>query len=133
MVTSIVVTHGNLAEALFQTAATIYGEFSDCYTLSNTSKSTDALANEIRELIKSLKGSPCVIFVDFLGGSCSRACLTEASARENAHDIPIISGINLPMLLAFLNKREEVPFAQLAESILERGYNSIQMLDPSKI
>ena len=53
--------------------------------------------------------------------------------HEQGRDVPIISGINLPMLLAFLNKRGEVPFEELVEAIVERSYNSIQVLDPSKI
>jgi PTS system mannose-specific IIA component len=133
MVAGIVVTHGNLAEELIRTAHTVYGEFSDCHALSNASKSPDALTKEIESVIESVKGRPCIIFVDFLGGSCSHACLMHASARDIAREIPIVSGVNLPMLLAFLNKRDEVPFDQLADAIVERSHNSIQVLDPSKI
>jgi mannose/fructose-specific phosphotransferase system component IIA len=133
MVTGIVVTHGNLAEALIRTAHTVYGKFSDCHALSNASRSPNALIKEIENVIKAVRGRPCMIFVDFLGGSCSHACLMQASTRGNAQEIPIVSGVNLPMLLAFLNKRDEVPFDQLADAIVERSHNSIQVLDPSKI
>jgi len=133
MVAGIVVTHGNIADELLRTAHTVYGEFSDCHALSNTSKSPDALMEEIGDVIKAVKGKPCIIFVDFLGGSCSHACLMQASAGGEAQDIPIISGVNLPMLLAFLNKRDEVPFEELPEMIVERGCRSVQVLDPRKI
>jgi len=133
MVVGIVVTHGNLAEELLGTAQTVYGAFSDCYALSNASKSPDALIAEIEGVIEAVKGKPCMIFVDFVGGSCSHACLMQASARGDAQDIPIISGVNLPMLLAFLNKRDEVPFEELAGMIVERGAKSVQLLDAGRI
>jgi PTS system mannose-specific IIA component len=133
MVAGIVVTHGNLAEELLGTAQTVYGAFSDCYALSNASKSPHALIEEIESVIEAVKGMPCMIFVDFVGGSCSHACLMRASTQGDAQDIPIISGVNLPMLLAFLNKRNEVPFEELAEMIVDRGSKSVQLLDPGKI
>jgi PTS system mannose-specific IIA component len=133
MVAGIIVTHGNLAEELLRTAQTVYGEFSDCHALSNASRSPDALIKEIEKVIEAVKGLPCIIFVDFLGGSCSHACLMQASARGDAQDIPIISGVNLPMLLAFLNKRDEISFERLAEMIVDRGSKSVQVLDPRKI
>ena len=133
MVAGIVVTHGNLAEELLRTARTVYGEFSDCYSLSNASKSTNELAKEIESVISNIKGGPCIIFVDFIGGSCSHASLRQVSAGGNVRDVQIISGVNLPMLLAFLNKRDEVSFEELSDAILERSYNSIKMLDPTKI
>jgi mannose/fructose-specific phosphotransferase system component IIA len=130
MVTGIVVAHGNLAEELLRTARGVYGDFSDCYALSNASKSTQSLAKEIDSVIDALDGAPCVIFVDFLGGSCGHACVIHA--REWASRVQIISGVNLPMFLAFLNKRDEVSFEALAEVILERSHDSIKTLDPSK-
>lgn len=133
MVAGIVVTHGNLAEELLRTAKGVIGEFSDCFALSNASKSTESLTQDVSAVVESVKGKHCIIFVDFVGGSCSHACLSHLSSRGAGADVPIISGVNLPMLLAFLNKRDEVPFDQLADAIVERSCNSIQVLDPSKI
>jgi len=133
MVAGIVVTHGNLAGELLRTAQTVYGEFSDCHALSNASKSPNALMKEIGDVIKAVKGKRCIIFVDFLGGSCSHACLMQASAGGVAQDVPIVSGVNLPMLLAFLSKRDDVPFEELPEMIADRGCRSVQVLDPRKI
>ena len=108
MVAGIVVTHGTLAEELLRTARTVYGDFSDCYAVSNTAKSTDDLAAEIDSVIASLKGSPCIVFVDFVGGSCSNACLKQAHAHAR-RATRMISGVNLPMLLAFLNNVTRFP------------------------
>ena len=130
MVAGIVVTHGNLAEELLRTARTVYGDFADCHALSNNSKSPRAVEDELASLIESRRGDPCVIFVDFVGGSCSQACMKQLVERRDAGNIHLISGVNLPMLLAFLNKRGEVSFEDLPRAILERSRDSMRVLDP---
>lgn len=129
MVTGIVVTHGQLGEALLSTAGKVFGDFSQCFAISNASRSPQTLYDEIVSVVESA-GAPALIFVDFSGGSCSHTCMRLETVRD---DISVISGANLPMLLAFLNKRDEVPFEELAKVVLERGLNSIKILDPSKL
>lgn len=130
MVKGIIVTHGNLAQELIQTAKLIYGEFSGCFAVSNEGKSPQTLLDEVGSLIDAQKGDPCLVFVDFFGGSCCHACMRLKIARN---DVPIIAGINLPMLLAFLNKRDTVPFDRLPADILGRAHGSIQSVDPNRM
>ena len=130
MVAGILVTHGHLGEELLQTAQLVVGNVQDCYTLSNSSKSPQTLCEEIQGVVDGLGGEPCIIFVDFLGGSCSNACL---GIDSDTSPVFVITGVNLPMLLAFLNKRDSIPFDQLPSEILSRSQNSIQIFDPSKI
>jgi PTS system mannose-specific IIA component len=130
MVTGIFVTHGKLATALIETARVIYGEFSNCHGVTNEGKSPQALKEEIDSLVDGASDGPSIVFVDFFGGSCCHACLQLKVEREG---VPVIAGVNLPMLLAFLNKRDVVPFEQLPAEILGRGHSSIQSVDPSKM
>ncbi|MFQ5511758.1 MAG: PTS sugar transporter subunit IIA [Candidatus Krumholzibacteriia bacterium] len=130
MTAGIIVTHGALAEELLGTARLILGDFSHCHGVTNSHKSPQTLYDEILLLLESEKGNPCIIFVDYFGGSCSHACLR----IEIAHpDIRVISGVNLPMLLAFVNKRDTLPPDDLTAEIVKRGQDSIKVLDPSKI
>jgi mannose/fructose-specific phosphotransferase system component IIA len=108
----------------------VIGDFSHCHAVSNTSKTPQGLADEVQALVDSADEDGCIIFVDFLGGSCSHACLRIESEPDT---VSIICGANLPMLLAFLNKREEIPFAKLAAEIVKRSLGSIKSLDPSEI
>ncbi|MDH3215554.1 MAG: hypothetical protein OEN01_04575 [Candidatus Krumholzibacteria bacterium] len=126
MVTGIVVTHGKLAEELLHTAGMIYGAFDHCHALSNASKSPQVLAQEIESLIDAVGGSSCIIFVDFIGSSCTHACLKTVGDRPL---MQVITGVNLPMILAFLNKRDEVPFDELMAAIVQRSFDSIRVLD----
>jgi len=130
MVTGIFVTHGRLAAALLDTARLVYGEYSHCHSVTNEGKSPQGLKEELDALIEAAGGGPCIVFVDFFGGSCCHACMQVKVERD---DVPVIAGVNLPMVLAFLNKRETVPFEKLPSEILGRGHSSIQSVDPNKI
>jgi PTS system mannose-specific IIA component len=130
MITGIIVTHGKLAAELLETARTIIGDFSHCHAVTNLSKSPQALYDEVHSLLESEKDRPCIVFVDYFGGSCSHTCLRVESTHPGTC---VISGVNLPMLLAFLNKREALPFEDLTGEIVKRGQNSVRILDPSKI
>jgi mannose/fructose-specific phosphotransferase system component IIA len=133
MVTGIIVTHGNLAEEFLATAKSIYGEFSDICPVSNAQMSPQALTEELDSLVASaLSGNSdgVLILTDFFGGSCSHACLS----MEQKHDrVRMVTGVNLPMLLAFLYRRGEVPFDSLPGELVERGLKSIQELDSENL
>ena len=126
MIAGIIVTHGRLAEELIETAKRVYGDFDGCYAVTNEGKSPQMLFEEIRTLINAVEDGSCVVFVDFVGGSCCHAGMRLKVERS---DVPIICGVNLPMLLAFLNKRDSVPLERLVGEIVARGHSSIQAVD----
>lgn len=128
MVEGIIVTHGNLAEELLTTARGIYGDFSHCRAISNAGKSTTSLYDDVVTTLDD--GSSCILFVDFIGGSCSHACLRLVTERPQT---VLLSGVNLPMLLAFLNKRDKLSFADLPAAIVERGQAAIKIVDPENL
>jgi PTS system mannose-specific IIA component len=127
MISAIVVTHGNLAREFIATAKHIYGSVDGVHAVSNEGKAPEALASELEAVIES--GGPddsYVLFVDFIGGSCGHATL----AIERRHrNVRIVSGVNLPMLLAFLNKRTEINFERLPSELASRGRDSINAID----
>lgn len=125
MVTGIVVTHGNLSHELLETAKTVYGTFSHCYAISNSSKTAETLIDEMENILLASRKQRMVVFVDFYGGSCGYACL---KFQQHHPEIPIISGVNLPIILAFLNKRDEAPFDTLIDDLIARGQDSIRIV-----
>jgi len=126
LVIGIIVTHGNLGEELIDTARTVFGDFEGCFALSNASKSSQVIIDELEGIFAGHEDSDAMIFVDFFGGGCSYACLR---FQEKHGKIPIVSGVNLPILLAFLNKRDDVPFDTLAGELVKRGQDSIRTVD----
>jgi len=131
MVTGLIVTHGKLAKELLETARMIYGEFSNCYAVSNAQKSPQALNEELESIVQAnTDSSGIVVMTDFFGGSCSHACL----AVEQGHgNVRLVTGINLPMLLAFLYRRTEVPFDKLPGELVDRGVKSIKELNAENL
>ena len=130
MVSAIIVTHGNLADELIETAKTIYGQFSNCHAVSNNGKTPQGLVDEIKSIIQSDPTAHFIVFIDFYGGSCSHACL---SLQQQYKDLKLVSGVNLPILLAFLYKREDAPFEKLADELVERGRSSVRIVDADNL
>ncbi len=131
MISAIVVTHGKLAQEFIATAQKIYGNVKGVYAVSNDDTTPQALASHIDAIIES--GGPddgFVILVDFLGGSCGHATLSVERRRRN---VRVVSGVNLPMLLAFLNKRADVSFERLPAELASRGRDSIHAVDTDQL
>ena len=127
MTTGIIVTHGNLADELLSTARTVFGNITDVHPVTNYQKSPQVLAQEIESIVKSFDaGARLVVFIDFWGGSCCHACLDVKQRHDNIY---LITGVNLPMLLAFLYKRDTMPFDELVDELIERGRKSVRILD----
>ena len=131
MISAIVVTHGRLAQEFIATAQKIYGNVKGVYAVSNDDSTPQSLVSEVDAIIES--GGPddsFVIMVDFLGGSCGHATLSVERRRRN---VRIVSGVNLPMLLAFLNKRADVSFERLPAELASRGRDSLHAVDTDQL
>jgi len=123
MVKTIIVTHGNLAKELIQTAQVIIGDMEGVFSVSNDGKAPQMLCEEIEAIIEKHPDDRFIVFADFFGGSCCHACISVEDQCENVH---LITGVNLPMLLAFINKRDAVAFDQLPEELIARGRDSMR-------
>jgi len=116
MIGCIIVAHGKMARGLLNAAAVIVGEQEGVYLLSNSDFSLETLKEEIRK-IKEIAGE-CIIFVDCLGSSY-------AAARMASAGMPVVSGINLPMLLSFFTKRERMGLNELTDAVVADGRKGI--------
>ena len=131
MISAIVVTHGKLAQEFIATAQKIYGNVKGVYAVSNDDHTPQTLASEIDTIIEhGGHDDAFIVMVDFLGGSCGHATLSVERRRRN---VRIVSGVNLPMLLAFLNKRADVSFERLPAELAARGRDSIHAVDTDQI
>jgi len=127
MVRAIVVAHGNLAVELLDTARRVYGAFEGCVAVSNDEKSPVTLVEELEAIVdEEPDDDGCVLFVDFFGGSCCHACLRVGHQRSH---VRVVTGVNLPMVVAFLYKRDEVPFDELPREVVARGHASVRTLN----
>ncbi len=118
----IIVAHGDYAAALLRTAEFILGPLTDC-----TSISID-MAYEVEETVKRLeaaatrlnKGAGVIILTDMFGGTPTNLSL----ALLAKHNVEVVTGVNLPMLLKIFTSRTE-DLNELARMAEEAGTKGI--------
>lgn len=113
MVEGLIVGHGDYGAGLIHAIELISGATSNLEALSNTGLSTNELSGEISSRIAKHPDSDFIMFVDVFGGSCWRAAMMAKTERSR-----VVTGVNLPMLLSFMNKRETEPFETLADTLV---------------
>jgi PTS system mannose-specific IIA component len=122
----IIITHGNLAEELLATVRMIVGDTHDCYAISGSDLCDGDVARRINELIgEEGRKRRAVVFVDYFGGSCSAATVR---ATHSHPDVRVISGVNLPILLDFVNKQDTYDLEEIVRHLLHRGRESIRII-----
>lgn len=122
MIPILIATHGELAKAYFDTAELLAGSIKDVYTIGlHHEDSVDEFAHNVEKIITENKH--LLIFVDILGGS---PCISVAKSIQKGIDCECIVGVNLPLFLEALTRRESAQSAsQLKEIILELKDESI--------
>jgi mannose/fructose-specific phosphotransferase system component IIA len=122
----IVVTHGKLAEELVRTAELIVGPQADLYAVSASDLCDEDIIGRVREIVGKRGDTKVIVFVDYFGGSC---CINSVRAVEHEEGIKIVSGVNLPVLLAFATKRGTLPFEEMVDHLIRRGRESVKVID----
>lgn len=125
-IAGIVVTHGKLADELLRTVELIIGPQEDFHAVSGSDLCDENVIGRLREIIGRRDGKQVLVFVDYFGGSC---CINSIRAVEGEEGIKVMSGVNLPVLLAFATKRGALPFEELVEHLIRRGRESVKVID----
>jgi mannose/fructose-specific phosphotransferase system component IIA len=126
VICGIVATHGKLGDELIQTAEQIAGPQQGLLFVSNEGLSADALAGTVTETVRQCPGvTGVLIMTDVPGGSCTLVC---RSIKEFVVRAWIVTGVNLPMVLAFLHYRDSVEPERLAEVVAQRGVKAIEVV-----
>ncbi|MFC1512270.1 PTS sugar transporter subunit IIA [Candidatus Latescibacterota bacterium] len=121
MIQGVIVGHRDIGASILRALESISGPVRDICFCSNEGLSTRELAAKIQECT-GRNDVPSIIFVDVFGGSCWHA--VKMAQTPNSH---IITGLNLPMLLAFISKRDTVPFEELPSVLASDGIRGITM------
>ncbi|RJP76557.1 MAG: hypothetical protein C4524_09950 [Candidatus Zixiibacteriota bacterium] len=125
-VQGIIIAHANLAQALISTVEQIAGRQEDLCAISNTELSNEDLDRTLRECLAG--GQPVVFFTDFNAGSTYAVARRVVDSHCQISGTPCcaLTGVNLPMLLSFVMKRDTMPFLALTEALREDGHRGIQ-------
>jgi len=115
----VVLAHGGLAEGLVAAVRQIAGVTDDA--LVGVSHEGEGREELCARAMSELRGPRNLLFTDLPSGGCHLAALIVTRQRP---DVPVITGVNLPMLLDFVfNRRLE--FDEMVPRLAEKGQIAI--------
>lgn len=121
----IVVAHGGMAQGMIDAVRKISGVEEGVLTaVSNEGCNPDQLKERLREIIGAQRA---VVFTDLAAGSCTLAA--RLTCRE-CPDIPVVTGVNLPMLLDFVFHLD-MPTTELAERLVGKAQGGVKAILPT--
>lgn len=119
-VRGVVACHGALAEALIDAVERISGIKGALVPVTNAECDRGLIEQRIA---KAAGDGPAMVFTDLASGSCLIAAATLARRQ---HEIVVVTGVNLAMLIDFVFHRE-LPLAEVAEHVAASGHRAIQV------
>lgn len=126
MICGIIATHGKLGEELIRTAERIAGPQKGLYFVSNEGLSVDALAEVMSDHVFGCDSPDgIIIMTDIPGGSPTLAC---RNLRLEGRRTWVVSGANLPMVLAFILCRDSTEPEEVARVIAARAVKAIEVV-----
>ena len=127
MIPVLVLTHGDLANALLESARKIdphLADDTDAVTLP-WDVDTDAATAELRQRLAEMdRGAGVLILTDMFGGTATNLALPFLERDR----IEIVTGVNLPMLVKLGSLRgRDTPLHDLAGQLATSGQKSIRL------
>ena len=119
---TLIITHGDIAEALIQGVQKILGPQENVYTFSNQDDGLPVLAVKIQKVIDDGRDKSIVCFSDLKGGSCWT--LANIIQKRNKN-MTILSGVNLPMLITYFNNKTSMGLTELIDKTANDGCRGI--------
>jgi PTS system mannose-specific IIA component len=123
VVGAVIIAHSFIGKELIATAEYFVGPMNGIAAVSINCKMEAFEARQIiSETMKQVdQGDGVLMLTDLFGGSPSNL----AFSFLNKEKVEVITGINLPMILTFWNKRESMGLRELAKNVQLSGRRSI--------
>ncbi len=125
MVGVLIVSHGHLAEALISSAEILVGPMEKIKAVSIwPGDKKEEIEKRIEKEIKEIdNGKGVIILTDLLGGTSTNLSLSFLHDGRAA----IVTGVNVPMLLALASYQKEKPLEEIARLVKKAGQRSITL------
>jgi len=122
MIGLLLVTHAGLATALKKSAEMIVGPIALCATVevAHDERADDIMARVVTA-VETVQSDGAIIMTDLFGGTPSNMALS--FLKEGC--VEVITGANLPMLIEFCSRREQMSLAELAADLQRCGRDGI--------
>ena len=125
MIGLLIVTHCDLGKEFLNAAEFIVGKMDAVKVVSITHASdSEEILKTLQEKIAALNtGDGVIILTDMFGGTPSNVSLSFLQDK----DIEVLTGVNLPMVIAIAQNRTNFGLKDLAEKAQEAGKMSISL------
>jgi len=123
MIGAVIIAHSFVGKELIATAEYIVGKIEGITAVSVDGETNAFEARKrISDAVKQVsRGDGVLLLTDLFGGSPSNI----AFSFLNSEKIDVVTGVNLPMILTFWNKREDNSLSDLAKLIQLSGIRNI--------
>ncbi len=128
---AVIITHGPIGAALIEAAQCILGVDEGLYSINVTGMSLNEINDRLSAIINmpDEKSEGIVVMACLKGGSCWNV---SAGIAVNKSKVRVISGVNLPMLLSFMTKKDLFPLDKLVDELEKDGVRGIIKLEPGE-
>jgi len=125
MIGLLIVTHCDLGAELLNAAEFIVGKVDKADTVAITETTgSEKLRKSIENKVTALNsGDGVIILTDMFGGTPSNLSLSFLRDEQ----IEVLTGVNLPMLIAIIQNRSDMKLSALAEKAQEAGKAGISL------
>ncbi len=125
MIGLLIITHCQLAKEIVDAAEFITGPIEAVEYISiETPTDSKRIIEEIKEKVKTLdQGNGILVLTDMFGGTPSNLALS--FLRKGS--IEVVTGINLPMVIAVAHNRKNQDLEKIAETAKNAGRRSISL------
>lgn len=128
MIKILVVTHGQLAYGLKESARMFFGDMVDeLYTLGLfPGDSLENLQEQVRAKINEIdQGDGVLVFVDIFAGSPFNATAITIDELKDRHDLACFTGVNMPLLMEALGSSQSMNLSELTLHLENIANNTI--------
>jgi len=125
MIGLLIISHCDLGKEFLRAAELILGRLdaADAIAITQTTESEEILS-EISKKIRALDhGQGVLVLTDMFGGTPSNLSLSFLKDEM----VEVLTGVNLPMIIAVARDRERLTLSQLGEQAEEAGRRSITL------
>lgn len=127
VVGGVLAGHGDFANGLYSALRAIVGEVPDFKVVSGQGMTT----NDWRQVIDGIRqrSQAVIVFTDMPGGGSTNVC---QSLARDCTDIRVVCGVNLPVLIKFVQYRARLPLAELCSLLIQAGREGIRVVPGSE-
>ena len=124
MISVLVIAHAPLATALVHCTRHIFGELPRQFAALDVvpDEDPDSALEAARYLLeRTSDGTGVVVFTDLYGATPARI----ATRLARLHQVAVISGVSLPMLVKALGRRRGVDLPELVDLLVDAGRGAV--------